>query len=187
MLTQTQPIAGRLLISEPFLADPNFRRSVILLAEHNAEGTVGFVLNHPSSLMVKDIVPELWSADFPVFFGGPVEVDTLHFIHRRPDLGLEGLQIATGLFWGGDFTLLCTLLNDNELQKEDVKIFLGYSGWSPEQLEAELLENTWMVSELNQLDTVFSHDQEAIWKEVIIDLGPKYAHISNFPIDPNLN
>ncbi len=187
MLSLLAPSVGRLLISEPFLADPNFKRSVVLLTEYNEESSVGFILNQPSNLLVKDLIPDLWMADFQVFIGGPVEVDTVHFIHRCFDKMDSGEEIMPGLYWGGDFETLKILVNNNSIQEDEVKFFLGYSGWSNRQLEEEIATNTWIVSDQYHQDTVFSHNEEELWKEVIINLGPKYAHVSNFPADPNLN
>lgn len=187
MLSLLNPSVGKLLISEPFLADPNFKRSVVLLTEYGEEGAVGFILNQPSNLVVKDLIPDLWMADFPVFIGGPVEVDTIHFIHRCYDKLNSGEEVAEGIYWGGDFETLKILINNNSIQEDEVKFFLGYSGWGFHQLEDEIATNTWIVSDQYHQETIFSNNEEELWKEVIINLGPKYAHVSNFPTDPNLN
>ncbi len=187
MLSLLNPDAGRLLISEPFLADPNFKRSVILLTDYGEDGAVGFILNQRSNLLVKDVIPDFEMADFPLFVGGPVEVDTIHYIHRCYDRLNSGEEIMDGVYWGGNFETLKVLMNNNSIKADEVKFFLGYSGWSFGQLEEEIKENTWIVSDQYHQDTIFSHNEEALWKEVIINLGPKYAHVSNFPSDPNLN
>ncbi|MDQ7948723.1 MAG: YqgE/AlgH family protein [Pedobacter sp.] len=187
MLNKISPKAGNLLISEPFLIDPNFKRAVVLLAEHGEEGTLGFVLNHPSQLLLKDLVPDLLEAEFPVYLGGPVEIDTIHFVHRCYDKLNSGDEIANGIFWGGNFETLKILINNNSIAADEIKFFLGYSGWGEEQLLAEIEENTWIVSDRYHQDVIFSQDEEELWKAVIVGLGPKYAHVSNFPIDPSLN
>ncbi len=187
MLSTTLPSAGRLLISEPFLNDPNFKRSVILLAEHTEEGTLGFILNQPSVLLLKDLVPDLWEANYPVFIGGPVEVDTVHFIHRCYDKLNSGEEIANGIYWGGNFETLKILVNNNSISESEVKFFLGYSGWGEAQLKEEIDTNTWIVSEKYHQDVVFSANEEELWREAIINLGTRYAHVSNFPSDPSLN
>ncbi len=187
MLSTTLPSAGKLLISEPFLNDPNFKRSVILLAEHTEEGTLGFILNQPSTLLIKDLVPDLWEANYPVFIGGPVEVDTVHFIHRCYDKLNSGEEIANGIYWGGNFETLKILVNNNSISENEVKFFLGYSGWGEGQLKEEIDTNTWIVSEKYNQDVVFSHNEEELWRKAIIYLGTKYAHVSNFPSDPSLN
>jgi putative transcriptional regulator len=187
MLSKLKPSSGKLLISEPFLNDPNFKRSVVLLAEHNDDGTLGFILNQPSLLLLKDLVPELLQADFPLFIGGQVEVDSIHFIHRCFDKLNSGEEIAKGIYWGGNFETLKILVNNNSIAQNEIKFFLGYSGWAIDQLVEELKENTWIVSDQFYQDVVFSHNEEELWREVIINLGPKFAHVSNFPSDPSLN
>lgn len=187
MLSLLEPQTGRILISEPFLNDPNFKRSVILLADYQIQSTLGFVLNQPSEYLLKDLVPDLWEANFPIFIGGPVELDTVHFIHRCYDKLNSGEEIAKGIYWGGNFETLKILINNNSIEPHEIKFFLGYSGWGEGQLIDEIEENTWIVSDKYYPDTVFLHNEEQVWRDVIIDLGPKYAHISNFPSDPNLN
>ena len=187
MLNKIIPATGKLLISEPFLNDPNFKRSVILMAEHSEEGTLGFILNQPSQLLLKDLVPDLWQADFHVFIGGPVEIDTIHFVHRCYDKLNSGEEIAKGIYWGGNFETLKILVNNNSINENEVKFFLGYSGWGIDQLAAEIDENTWIVSDKFNQDLIFSHNEEELWQQAIINLGTKYAHVSNFPSDPSLN
>lgn len=187
MLSRMEPSGGKLLISEPFLSDPNFKRSVVLMAEHTIEGTVGFILNQPSQLLLKDLVPDLWQADYPVFIGGPVEIDTIHFIHRCYNKLNSGEEIGNGIYWGGNFETLKILVNSNAIDKDEVKFFLGYSGWGQNQLMEEIKGNTWIVSDRFDESIVFSHNQEELWRKVIVNLGPKYAHVSKFPSDPSLN
>lgn len=157
------------------------------MADHSEEGSVGFVLNQPAGLLLKDLVPDLWEADFPVFIGGPVEVDTVHFIHCSYDKLLSGEEISPGIYWGGNFETLKILVNANQLLPHEVKFFLGYSGWSSGQLKEEIEANTWIVSDKYHPSLVFAQDAEALWREVLINLGPKYAHIRHFPLHPGLN
>jgi len=187
MISQLTPSAGKLLISEPFMNDPNFKRSVVLLTEHGAQGTVGFVINQPGNLILNDLVPEFEGADFPVYCGGPVAMDTIHFIHRCYDKIGDGEEIAKGIYWGGNFEALKILISQGRIAENEIKFFIGYSGWGAEQLTEELRENTWIVSDQYHPDTIFSNSEEQMWRDVIINLGPKYAHISNFPQNPNLN
>ncbi|MGY4384311.1 putative transcriptional regulator [Pedobacter sp. UYP24] len=187
MLSQLEPSLGKLLISEPFLMDPNFKRSVILISDFEEEGTVGFILNHPGVLLLKDLIPEMPNADFPVYIGGPVATDTVHFIHRCYDKINDGQEIAKGIYWGGNFEALKVLINNNSIDPSEIKFFIGYSGWGKEQLHNEIQENTWIVSNQYHPDVVFSSNEEEVWREVIINLGPKYAHVSNFPQNPSLN
>lgn len=178
---------GRLLISEPFMSDPNFKRSVVLLAEHGDEGTVGYILNQVGNLILNDVIPDLWEARNPIYFGGPVAADTLHFIHRCYDKLQSGEEIGNGIYWGGNFETLKVLLNSNSIEPDEIKFFMGYSGWDSNQLNKEMEQNAWMVGDVFDVDSIFASDDEKLWKDVVVNLGPKYAHISNFPVDPNLN
>jgi putative transcriptional regulator len=187
MLNKNTPRASSLLISEPFMLDPNFKRSVVLLTEHNEEGTVGYVLNQKSNLLLKDVISECENADFPVFIGGPVANDTLHFIHTCYDRMNSGIEITKNVYWGGNFETLKLLINNNQIEEKEVKFFIGYSGWSPGQLDDELVQNSWLVGNKYNPEVLFVADEENLWREVITDLGPKYAHIANFPENPQLN
>ncbi len=187
MLSPTLPSSGKLLISEPFLMDPNFQRSVVLLTQYHEEGTIGFILNHHTQYRLKDLIPEMDQADFPVYAGGPVATDTIHFIHRCYDKLNDGEEIAKGIYWGGNFETLKILIDTHQVAHSDIKFFIGYSGWGQQQLQNELEENTWIVSGKYDLDLIFSDNEEEVWREVIVNLGPKYAHVSRFPQNPNLN
>ncbi|TCO25030.1 putative transcriptional regulator [Pedobacter psychrotolerans] len=187
MLNNIKPKTGRLLISEPFMSDPNFKRSVVILSEHGNDGSVGYILNQVANVVLKDVIQDLWEAQNHIYFGGPVAADTLHFIHRAYDKLQSGEPIGNGLYWGGNFETLKILINTNTIDESEVKFFMGYSGWDNGQLDRELEQNAWMVSEVSDLDLIFGNDDEKLWRDVIVNLGPKYAHVSNFPIDPSLN
>ena len=131
------PEKGRLLISEPYLPDPNFERTIILLCENNEDGSFGFVLNKPSLANVSEIMDDIKNYDTPAMVGGPVQQDTLHYIHRFPSLD-DAVEIASGIYWGGNFEKLLFLLETKQMAHKDIKFFLGYSGWTAGQLEEEL-------------------------------------------------
>jgi putative transcriptional regulator len=187
MLTSIAPAVGTLLISEPFMLDPNFKRSVILLTEYAETGAVGFVLNHQSDYLLGDILPDTSYSEMPVYIGGPVGLNTLHFIHNRPDKIPNGIQITDSLFWGGDFEVAKKLISEYQLTEDEVKFFTGYSGWSDGQLETELRENTWMVTDRLDMEILFGSDEGNLWKDTVRGLGNRYAHIANFPENPELN
>jgi putative transcriptional regulator len=187
MLSSITPAAGRLLISEPFMMDPNFKRSVIFLTEHSDEGTLGYVLNHASEYMLGDVLPDTSYSEMPVYVGGPVANNTLHFIHRCPDKIQGGIEIWDGVYWGGDYDQVKRLISDYQLKEEEIRFFAGYSGWTPGQLETEIEENTWIVANKFNAEILFTNDEQNLWREVVIGLGQKYAHIANFPENPMLN
>jgi len=181
------PKKGDVLISEPFQADPNFMRTVIILCEHNDDGSIGFVLNKPAALKLKDIITEFKGIDQEVFIGGPVQQDTLHFIHRKGSLMEGSAKIAEGLYWGGNFDELTFLLKDKLVNSQDFKFFVGYSGWAPGQLMEEIEMNSWVISRNVNIGQVFDTDATMLWKEVLENLGGKFKVISNYPVDPRLN
>ena len=122
-----KPKKGKLLIAEPSLTgDVSFNRSVVLLAEHNDEGSVGFILNKPLNYSMNDLVDEI-EVPFPVFNGGPVEQDNLYFIHKVPDLIPNSVEISDGIYWGGDFEITVMLVNSGKISQKDIRFFLGYS------------------------------------------------------------
>lgn len=187
MLSPVKPQSGNLLVSEPFMLDPNFKRSVVLLTEYQAAGAVGFILNQRSNLLLNDLIEDISLLDFPVYIGGPVANDSLHFVHNCHDKLNSGVLLREGVYWGGNFETLRILLKNNEIGREEIKFFIGYSGWSEGQLEQEIQENSWLVSNKFHHEVVFVQDDENLWREVVIGLGPKYAHIANFPENPQWN
>ena len=187
MINQAKPKRGSLLLSEPFMLDPNFKRSVVLLTEHANDGSMGYILNHKSNLLLKDLVPECENANNVVFIGGPVANDTLHFIHRCYNRMNSGSEIGEGVYWGGNFETLKILINNNNVQADEVKFFVGYSGWGADQLKSEMEENSWLVADKFAPEIPFLDDEENLWKEVLRGLGPKYAHVANFPENPLWN
>ncbi|MBL7770309.1 MAG: YqgE/AlgH family protein [Flavipsychrobacter sp.] len=185
-MTQILPAAGTLLIADPFLKDPNFMRTVVFLCEHQEEGSFGFVLNRLYDFTLDQLMASAEGMPLPVYYGGPVQVDTIHFLHQYPDLIPGGFEVAEGIYWGGDFETAVQLLRDNEITPQGIRFFIGYSGWSEGQLLNELKEKSWITSKGNQR-LVFEIDQNAIWKEALKDLGGEYEQLINYPIDPQLN
>ena len=149
--------------------------------------TIGFILNQRSGIFLSDLMSEIEQTDIPVFFGGPVASDTLHFVHSCYDKLNSGIEIKEGLYWGGNFETLKVLLNNNQISKDEIKFFAGYSGWSAGQMEDELDQNSWLVTDRYSREVIFVEDEENLWREVVIGLGPKYAHIANFPENPQWN
>ncbi|MES3019181.1 MAG: YqgE/AlgH family protein [Bacteroidota bacterium] len=186
MLSPVKPQKGSLLVSEPFMLDPNFKRSVVLLTEFEDQGAIGFILNQRSDLLVSDLIPDS-DCSLPVFIGGPVANDTLHFIHSAYEKLNSGIEIMEGVYWGGNFEALQILINNNQIDSSEIKFFVGYSGWAEKQLEGELDQNSWLVATKFNSEVIFVEDEENLWREVVIGLGPKYAHIANFPENPQWN
>lgn len=181
-----EPANGTLLVANPHLDDPNFLRTVIFLCEHNNEGSFGFVLNRKSEYSIGDLVPELADFMVPVYEGGPVELNTLHFLHRYPEIIPGGQEITSGLYWGGDFEKLIAFINSRDADLNKIRFFLGYSGWGSGQLASEMEEKTWIVAPA-ALKFVFSEHEQNLWKDVLKELGGEYELIINAPLDPRMN
>ena len=178
---------GQLLIAEPsIIGDLSFNRSVILLAEHNSEGSVGFILNKPLKYTIRDLVPDI-EANFKIYNGGPVEQDNLYFIHNVPNLINESIEISSGIFWGGDFELTRNLINEGKIKKDNIRFFLGYTGWETQQLENEMAENSWIIAENLYQNKIIGKSTTDFWKEKILELGGDYILWSNAPENPLLN
>ncbi len=182
-----KPKKGNLLIAEPtIIGDLSFNRSVILLADFTTEGSIGFILNKPLEYALKDLVPDT-DSDFKVFNGGPVEQDNLYFIHRIPELIPNSIEISQGVFWGGDFDVVLSLINEFKIKDKDIRFFLGYSGWEPNQLEHELESNAWVVTENIYKEEIIEKCCETFWKEKMLELGGEYSIWSNAPENPSYN
>ncbi|MEQ8552599.1 MAG: YqgE/AlgH family protein [Cyclobacteriaceae bacterium] len=182
-----EPERGDLLISEPYLPDPNFERTVILLCEHDENGTFGFVLNKPSKSSLPELIPEAEGFDAEVFVGGPVQQNTLHFLHNSPAQLKGDQKIVDGVYWGIDFEGLLTSINTKRVEDNQLRFFIGYSGWSEGQLKEELKAKSWIVYKRATSRMVFGMNPNELWKEALKEMGGKYRVISSYPTDPRLN
>jgi len=184
--TNIKPGAGKLLLAEPFMVDPYFGRSVVLLTEHNENGTIGFILNKPIEIKLKDAVGELPPFDSNIHLGGPVARETLHFLHTEGKLIDGSLEIIKGLFWGGNFETLKKLISQDKIKPESVKFFVGYAGWETKQLENELEQRSWIVLP-GKIKDIMRRNPANLWKDILKGMGNEFAAIADFPVDPNLN
>lgn len=177
---------GNLLIAEPsLLHDDSFNKSLILLTEYNKNNSIGFILNKPLKYEIKDIIPEI-DCSFTVYQGGPVEQNNLYFIHKIPELIPNSIEIKDKLHWGGDFEILKMLLIEDKIKDTQIRFFLGYSGWGSSQLDEELENKSWFVSE-NNFENIFSEDNNTLWRNKLIEKGGEYKIWANAPNDVNLN
>jgi len=177
---------GNILIAEPFLGDDNFERSVVLLCEHNQEGSFGFVLNQATKMTLADVLEDVTSAEMPLYIGGPVEQNTLHFLHRLPDLLDHTVEVQEGLYWGGDFEQVTSLINMGKITENDIRFFLGYSGWGEGQLANELSENVWITTQAASA-FIFETAADQFWRSILRNMGGRHKVLSNYPTDPRLN
>ncbi|PVX50731.1 putative transcriptional regulator [Balneicella halophila] len=180
------PAIGRVLIAEPLLQGKFFTRSVILLTEHNHNGSMGLVLNKPLILNVSEAVDLLPTCHSPIYLGGPVHKDHLFYIHTLGNKIPQSYPLSNDLFWGGDLNTLQELLENGEINSHQVRFFTGASGWSLGQLEDELAENSWVVSMLST-DTIMNTESEKLWETAVSELGRRYSHWIHFPESLILN
>jgi putative transcriptional regulator len=178
---------GKLLIAEPSIyGDLDFNRAVVILADHNPEGTVGFIINKPLKYRLRDLIPDI-DADIKVYKGGPVEQDNLYFIHNVPHLIPNSIEISNGIYWGGDFESLRENLNNGLIKKKNIRFFLGYTGWDSNQLEDEMKANSWIIARNVYDKKILGKSSQGFWKEKIQELGGDYLIWSNAPENPSLN
>lgn len=180
------PAPGVLLIADPFLKDPNFLRTVVFLCEHKEEGSFGFVLNRQYENTLDELIPELEDHKLPVYYGGPVQQDTIHFLHQYPDEIPGGIEVLKGVWWGGDFDKIVELVKTGAIDTAKIRFYIGYSGWSGGQLTDEMKEKTWLTVKATR-KLIFHQDYNEIWKDALKQMGGDYEMMINFPIDPQLN
>lgn len=183
-----KPQAGSILISAPFLRDYHFARSVVLLVEHNEEGSMGIVLNKKFNYQINldELVPELeFKPKIPVYKGGPVSRDILFYLHTLHDL--EGaVSLGNGLYLNGNFDQLKQYILDGNPVEGVIRFFTGYAGWDAGQLEKEIEENNWLVATTEDHDLLNPYLND-YWKLSLYKMGGKYAIWSRYPQFPTLN
>ncbi len=186
-MTLQQPKKGSLLVAKPsIIGDMSFNRAVILLADCNKNGSVGFIMNKVLDFSLSDFLPEL-NKDFKIFNGGPVEQDNLYFIHQVPDLIPQSIEISNGIFWGGNFEAVKKLIEQDLITSEEIKFFLGYSGWEPKQLEEEVKADTWIITDNSDQKNILSREFTTFWKEKLEEQGGEFLIWSNAPENPSYN
>jgi putative transcriptional regulator len=182
-----KPQAGALLIADPFLKDTNFSRAVVFLCEHRMDGSFGLVINKPLDMVLDEVIDGITEKDIKIFYGGPVELDTIHFLHQLPDLIPGSVRVSTDIYWGGDFDLVIQLINNKEIDLTKIRFFLGYSGWQEGQLNAEIVETKSWLTVMANRKLIFHKNLENIWGDALTTLGNQYALLKHYPIDPQLN
>lgn len=183
---QPAPEKGDFLLSEPFLADNNFSRTVIFLCEHNEEGSFGLVVNKPLDVEISSILSDVPEAHIPIHIGGPVEQNQLFYMHQEAQI--EGcLEIVPDVFLGGDYNEVKELITQEKLTKENMRFYIGYTGWGKDQLQQEIDDLSWVVVKNNQELTPFMNAENDLWKELISKQGGKYKIMAEYPVNPSDN
>lgn len=182
-----EPTMGTILLAEPFLQDPHFMRSAVLIIRHSDWfGTLGFALHKKLNTPLSEMIVELSDWDMPVYLGGPMEKDTLHYLHKYPQYFDDAVEICEGIYWGGDFEKMKQLIKDGLIEKTNIKFFLGYSGWDVGQLKEEQTENSWILTAATK-EIIFDTKAEEIWSTCMKELGGEYKQMVHYPTDPQLN
>lgn len=178
--------SGKLLIAEPFMMDPHFKRAVVLICEHAKEGSLGFILNKSLDMKVEELIADFPSFEGKVFYGGPVQTDTIHYIHNVGDMLDDSLKVAKGVYWGGDFEKLKFLINSQMIGPENIRFFVGYAGWTQGQLKAEMKIGSWMLDNM-YANYVFKSKQSDLWQDVLESKGNTYSVIAQMPDQGGMN
>lgn len=173
---------GLILLADPYMEDPHFRRAALLICDHHADGTLGFILNKPIGMNVTSLLQDFPEFESEVCYGGPVQTDTLHFLHTQGELIRDSVEIVKGVYWGGDFEQLKACIRQGLVQPHDIRFFVGYSGWEPDQLREEIEEKSWLLAE-GELNYIFykSHPL-ALWKQILEHQGGSYAVIGQMDL-----
>jgi len=181
-----KPARGRLLLSEPFMGDFYFGRSVVLLAEHNEEGSFGVIMNKPVTASFNEVLKDFPEFDAKIYLGGPVESNSLFYIHTVGEQ-LEGAtEIIEGVYWGGDIELLKEMILLHTIKPEDIRFFIGYSGWGANQLDSELKRNSWVITRASR-KKLLGMNPLNMWQDLLNKMGDNYRYWTKMPVDPNMN
>lgn len=181
-----KPKKGRVLISQPFSSDDLFKRSIVLLTEHNKKGSVGFILNKPIKAKLSELLYDFEGCNSLVSIGGPVHTDSIFFIQKLGDNIPGSHHICQNLYWGGDIDVLRVMAKNSTIQDNKIRFFVGYSGWSPNQLKDEIENNYWVVSDFIP-QNIFINNSPGLWNFVVSSLGNEFKVWSNTPKNPIFN
>tara|TARA_B110000503_G_scaffold105942_1_gene158141 strand:- start:3242 stop:3820 length:579 start_codon:yes stop_codon:yes gene_type:complete len=185
--SDAEPKPGQVLLSEPFLEDAYFGRKAVLLCEHNAESSFGFVLNNFIKIDLHDLLKGMPDWNARISLGGPVKNSNLYYLHTCSKIP-GAILIKAGIYMGGDFDWIQQAVQRGEITDLELRFFVGYAGWTSGQLAAEIKSKSWFVVDAKTekiMDTTI--DEEDYWKQLILEMGPDFAHIANAPSDPSLN
>jgi putative transcriptional regulator len=180
MSTREIVATGHILLAKPFMDDPYFKRSVVLLCEHNDNGSLGFILNKPIDMKINDIMSEFPAFDADVFYGGPVQTDTLHYIHNMGNLLEDSAKVSDGVWWGGDFENLKFLIDSKLILPANIRFFVGYAGWDAGQIEREIEADSWIAADMDP-NYLFKSPPNQLWSQVMHNKGNAYEVLSSIP------
>jgi len=171
---------GEVLIAEPFMLDPNFKRAVILLCEHQNDGSLGFILNKSLDMKINDLITDFPEFNANVYYGGPVQTDTVHYVHNVGDLIPNSNSISGDVYWGGNFERLKQLIDAGEITNDNIRFFVGYTGWSSGQLSEEMRYGSWGTGNFSS-DYLFHKQGGTLWTNALKDKGDAFSVIAQMP------
>ena len=180
---------GSLLIANPVLPDPNFSRTVILLCNHDEQGSFGLVINRSTKLKAPDLflnINILKSYNEKIYLGGPVSQSVVFFLCRSPSAAGKLDEVCSGVYLGSNLEILESLYSSLENPEQDIRFYLGYSGWSGGQLAEEMEQNSWLVQKANE-QFIFLDSENLIWPQAVNSLGEKYQYLTKAPVNPQWN
>ena len=180
---------GSLLIANPVLPDPNFSRTVILLCDHDDQGSFGLVINRSTQLKAPDLflnINILKSYNEKIYLGGPVSQSMVFFLCRSPSAAGKLNEVCSGVYLGSNLETLESLYSSLESPEQDIRFYLGYSGWSGGQLAEEMEQNSWLVQRANE-QFIFLDSESLIWPKAVNSLGKKYQYLTKAPVNPQWN
>lgn len=183
---QPSPRKGDILISEPFINDDQFSRSVILLCELNENGSFGVVLNKPIDVDLTTIVEGVSKNNYSISLGGPVDSNQLYFIHSDSTIP-DAEKIIDNFYFGGNFDVVREKIKRGEFNAENLHFFIGYSGWESVQLKEEIEDSCWIVLSKPDLTEILNTDKSTLWKSLVAKFGGKYKSMSEYPLNPSNN
>ncbi len=181
----TKAKAGALLICEPFNPEPVFKRSVILVSQHNDKGTIGFIINKPTELKVTEAMDDFPDSDAIIYWGGNLRTDSIYYVHSIAKLS-GAKKISEGIYWGGDYNQLKVMIESEEVDVDDIKFIAGFCGWNPGELDKEIKEENWWLSIADPY-SIFIEEPTVVWGNILQRMGHVYGILNDFPVDPEMN
>jgi putative transcriptional regulator len=179
--------AGKILLAEPFMGDLNFKRAAVLLCDHSQEGgSTGLILNKPLQTNIDDLIDGFPEFESEVYFGGPVQTNSIHYLHNVGDLLEDSVEVHRGVYWGGDFDKLKFLIRSKLIEPHQIRFFVGYTGWSEGQLDDEIHYGSWVLANMDA-NYVFNAEPELLWRSIMTDKGNTFSVIAQVPDDFSWN
>lgn len=178
--------AGKILIADPYLQDGEFTRSVILMNSYSKTGAVGFILNRPTTILVHEAFNDFPTFNVPIYYGGPVDKNILFYVHTLGEIIPDSELIAGTTYFGGNFQVLKKLIQEEKIKPNQIQFFLGYAGWSPNQLEDEISDGTWLIGNFKS-SYLFHKNYNEVWRKSLADNSKQNAFYGKFPYTPSLN